>query len=151
MIGFLFFFFKFLTITYCIRFEYRTQVPIGIKLYYNILLLTSNYLIVLIFLKFLFLYLFYWYECFAYMYECTVCVWCLREWGGIRSPDWGYRQVWPTMWVLGTRPRSSGKVIIALNCWAPLAHYSAFYSYSVYLTSTFWNFMCINVLSMCVP
>ena len=32
--------------------------------------------------------------------------------------NWNYRELWTAVWVLGIEPRSSGRAVSALNCWA---------------------------------
>jgi hypothetical protein len=46
--------------------------------------------------------------CFACMYLCA----------DVRSSGTRVRQLWATMWVLGTEPRSSRRAASALNPWA---------------------------------
>lgn len=79
-----------------------------------------------------------------YMSICLhvcMCVMCVPGSGGCQKISWNrtYRQVWDTMWVLGTKLRSSARVISVLNLWANLSspkfHFLWLHSTDRHLTS----------------
>lgn len=78
--------------------------------------------------------------CVTYVYGCPACstsmhhmhTWCLwsqkrvlgpRNWSYIQTEV--YRQLWAVMWILGIEPKSSGRIVNALNQWVALLCSSA--------------------------
>lgn len=64
---------------------------------------------------------FYLCVCFSCIYVCDSCT-CLvpaEAWEGHQIPwDWSDRQFWATLWVLGSKLRSSARTAPAFYCWA---------------------------------
>jgi hypothetical protein len=53
-------------------------------------------------------------DLFIFIFSVHHCCVCMRE----SDPLEQELQLWAVMWVLGTEPRSSGRAVSALNCWA---------------------------------
>ena len=47
-----------------------------------------------------------------------MCAWCLQKSDGVGSPGIGVTGL--LTWVLGTKPRSSGRAVSTLSCWSSL-------------------------------
>jgi hypothetical protein len=61
---------------------------------------------------------FYVYGCSASMHICAphICSVCRVQRGHWIPWNWNYKGLWATPWVLGLKPRSSGRAVSALNC-----------------------------------
>jgi hypothetical protein len=64
------------------------------------------------------IYLCYVYECLACMYICILWIFLVPEAARKGLWNWTSRWLWATVWVLGTKPGSSGRAASALNFWA---------------------------------
>lgn len=80
-------------------------------------------------------------ECFVYMHLCTVCT-VPPGGGGAGSEgstgffrNWTYKPLWASRWVLGTKPRSSGRSRIVLNCCTVSSASTSFYCVLFYWLS----------------
>lgn len=61
------------------------------------------------------------YKCFVcmYIYAPSMCVVHKEARRGHGIPwDWSCRCLWATLWILGIKPRCSGKANSVLDCWA---------------------------------
>lgn len=63
-------------------------------------------------------------DCFGCIYLCATIRSGRRHW---ISWEWSYQQLWGIIWMLGIKPRCSGRADSALNCGAISPAFSSFF------------------------